>query len=119
MKRLLYLSTSQQEASISDLLEQNQIPYKKTEAGFWDRASIWVMDVDFPKAKELMEKQILVDQAIAQNQFSNEWQSKWKGSYLLWFFGNIFENPARIFSLIALVGLLSIFLWYPIYLIFQ
>lgn len=119
MKRLLYLSTNQQEASICDLLEGNQIPYKKTDAGFWDRASIWVMDVDFSKAKELIEKQILVDQAIAQIQFSNEWQSRWKSSYLLWFFGKIFENPTRIFSLVALIGLLTIFLWYPIYSIFQ
>jgi hypothetical protein len=114
MKRLLLLTNTQQEKSVRNLLEKNGIIYKQTEPGFFDKASIWVMDLDYPRARELVEALILDDQTKAQIQFTNEWQSKWKSSYFLWFFGSIRENPARIFRLIVLIGFLVIFLWYPI-----
>ncbi len=119
MKRLLQLTNNQQEESVKDLLEKNRIIYKQSEYGIIDNASIWVMDSDYLKAKELLEAQISVDETLAKIQFNEEWKTKWSGSYVTWLFGSIRENPLRVFRLILLIAFVSVFLWYPIYTIFK
>jgi len=119
MKRLLVLTDSQQENPIKALLDSNGITYRQTEPGFFDRASIWVIDSDYPKARELLEEQILVDEKLAKIQFNEEWITKWNGSYIYWFLGSILEDPLRLFKLILLVVLAAVFIGYPVYLIFN
>ncbi len=73
------------------------------------------MDSDYPKARELLETQILIDANLAKIQFEEEWKSKWNSSYAYWFFGSMREDPLKIFRLIALIAIVCIFIWYPIH----
>lgn len=119
MKRLLQLTDSKQEEVVKNLLEKHGILYRQSEYGIIDKASLWVMDSDYSKAKELLEAQVSADELLAQVQFEQEWKTKWNRSYISWFIGSIIENPTKLLRLILLVIFLCIFVWYPIYTLFS
>ena len=82
MKRLLQITSNQQEAAVMSLLEEHGMPCRQSEYGIIDKGSIWVMDSDYPKAKKLLEAQISVDATLAKIHFEEEWKTKWSNSYV-------------------------------------
>jgi hypothetical protein len=115
MKRLLVLTSNEQQRAIRELLELHGIEVLESESNFLDQASFWVKDEDYSKAKELVDARAAFDGREARLKVEREWRQRWGASYVRWFTGTIRENPWRVVRLILLIVLLWLFLLYPLW----
>ena len=121
MKRLVGLPLEEgQEDDILRMLDEARIAYRVTRSLsiLIGGGAIWVPDEDYPRARELLEREAQAFAAAARAQWRSEWRTEHQGSYLLWLWNRFRQTPpSTLLKALALLGLLALMLLYPLALV--
>lgn len=121
MKRLVGLPLEEgQEDDILRMLDEARISYRITRSFsiFIGGGAIWVPDEDYPRARELLEREAQAFAASARAKWRAEWRTEHRGSYLLWLWNRFRRTPpSTLLKVIVLIGILGLMLFYPLALV--
>ncbi|MDH4174702.1 MAG: hypothetical protein OEW90_13415 [Betaproteobacteria bacterium] len=121
MKRLVGLPLEEgQEDDILQMLDEARITYRVTRSFsiFAGGGAIWVPDEDYPRARELLEREAQAFAASARAKWRAEWRTEHQGSYPLWLWNRFRRtSPSTLLKAIVLIGLLGLMLFYPLALV--
>jgi hypothetical protein len=107
----------EQEQEILRRLDAAGIAHKETRSmsRLFGSNAIWVPEADYPRAKEILDREAAEYAGAAREQWQAEWRREHGGSYLRWLLNRMrratMDDVLRVLALIALVGLM---LLYPI-----
>lgn len=105
----------EQEREILRRLDEAGIAHEeiRSKARLFTGDAIWVADVDYPQAKEILDRQAAEYAAAAREKWQTEWREAHGGSYFRWLWsrlrGATMEDVVRVIFLIALVGLMLLY----------
>lgn len=117
-KRLVSLPLEpRQEAEILRLLDDAGIAHKETRsiARFFGSNAIWVAEVDYPRAKALVEMQVEEYAIAARAEWNADWARQHGGSYAQWLWNRLrHADSDAILRAILLILLVCVLLLYPL-----
>lgn len=75
--------------------------------------AIWVAEADYPRAKEILDREAGAYAAAARAEWQAEWRDVHRGSYVRWLWNRVWqatmEDVVRALFLIALVALMLLY----------
>jgi hypothetical protein len=115
-KRLVSLPLEpDQEHEILRLLDEAGIAHKETRSmsRFFGSNAIWVPEADYPRAKDILDRQAAGYANSAREQWQAEWRREHGGSYLRWLLNRMrratMDDVLRVLLLAALVGVMLLY----------
>lgn len=105
----------EQEGELLRLLDEAGIAHReaRSKSRLFGGDAIWVDEADYPKAKEILEREAAQYAAAAREQWQQEWRSEHGGSYLRWLWHRVqratMEDLMRALFLLALVALMLLY----------
>ena len=116
MKRLVGLPLEPgQEDEILRLLDEAGIAHKETRSRsrLFGSDAIWVSAQDYPRARQIVDKEATEYAAVARALWQAEWRREHRGSYARWLWNRLrratMEDFVRALFLIALVSLMLLY----------
>jgi hypothetical protein len=107
----------EQERGLFQQLDEAGIAHREahSKSRLFGSDAIWVAEADYPRAKDILDRQAAEYADSAREQWQAEWRREHGGSYLRWLHNRLrratMDDVLRVLVLIALVGLM---LLYPI-----
>lgn len=121
MKRLVSLPLDpRQEEELLRLLNEAGIDYKETRtpARFIAGDAIWVADEDYPRAREILEREARRFAEAARARWNAEWEKEHGRSYARWLWHRArATSPEAWFKALLLIALVALMLLYPLALV--
>jgi hypothetical protein len=115
-KRLVSLPLEpDQEREILRLLDEAGIAHQETrsKSRLFGSDAIWVSQGDYPRAKEILDREAADYAAAARETWQAEWHREHGGSYARWLWNRLrratMEDFVRALFLVALVGLMLLY----------
>jgi hypothetical protein len=115
-KRLVSLPLEpDQEREILRLLDEAGIVHQETrsKSRLFGSDAIWVPARDYPRAKEILDREAADYAAAARETWQVQWHREHGGSYARWLWSRLrratAEDLVRVLFLIALVGLMLLY----------
>ena len=117
-KRLVSLPLEpDQEREILRLLDEAGIAHRETrsKSRLFGSDAIWVAQGDYPRAKEILDRETADYAAAARETWQAEWRREHGGSYARWLRNRLRRATMEDFvRALFLVALLSLMLLYPL-----
>ncbi len=110
----------EQERELLRLLDEAGIEHKETRAKsrLFGADAIWVSEPDYPRAKEILDREAAAYAAAAREQWRDEWQREHRGSHARWLWNRLRRTtPEELVRALALIVLVSAMLLYPLALV--
>jgi hypothetical protein len=107
----------EQERGLLQQLDEAGIAHReaRSKSRLFGSDAIWVAEADYPRAKDILDRQAAEYAVSAREQWQAEWRREHGGSYARWLLHRMrratMEDVLRVLALVALVGLM---LLYPI-----
>jgi hypothetical protein len=104
-----------QEQEILRRLDANGIAHRETRSlsRFFGSNAIWVPEADYPRAKEILDRQAAEFADSARAQWEAEWRREHGGSYLRWLQNRMrratMDDVLRVLLLALLVGVMLLY----------
>lgn len=104
-----------QETEILRLLDDAGIEHKETRSlsRLFGSNAIWVLEADYPRAKDILDRQAAEYAVSAREQWQAEWRREHRGSYLHWLLHRLrhatMDDVLRVVLLAALVGVMLLY----------
>ncbi|MEX2241478.1 MAG: hypothetical protein WD775_12385 [Burkholderiales bacterium] len=104
-----------QEREILRLLDEAKIAHQETrsKSRLFGSDAIWVAQGDYPRAKEILDREAADYAAAARETWQAQWHREHGGSYARWLWSRLrratMEDFVRALFLIALVGLMLLY----------
>ena len=115
-KRLVSLPLEpDQEREILRLLDEAGIAHQeaRSKSRLFGSDAIWVAQGDYPRAKEILDREAADYAAEARETWQAEWHREHGGSYARWLWSRLrratMEDFVRALFLVALVGLMLLY----------
>lgn len=115
-KRLVSLPLEpEQERDLLRRLDEAGIAHReaRSKSRLFGGDAIWVAEADYPRAKEILEKEAAEYAAAARARWQAEWREQHGGSYARWLWGRAqratFDDVLRAALLILLVALMLLY----------
>lgn len=111
----------EQERELLQRLDDAGIAHReaRSKSRLFGSDAIWIAEADYPRAKEILEREAGEYAAAARERWQAEWRDEHGGSYARWLWSRLqratMEDLVRVLFLIALVGLM---LLYPLSLMY-
>jgi hypothetical protein len=105
----------EQEREILRRLDEAGIAHRESRSGsrLFGGDAIWVAAEDYPRAKEILERQAAEYAASARAEWEAEWRGEHGGSYARWLWSRARRASAddvlRVLLLMLLVGLMLLY----------
>jgi hypothetical protein len=106
-----------QEREILRLLDEAGIEHQETrsKSRLFGSDAIWVAQGDYPRAKEILDREAADYAAAARETWRDEWHREHGGSYARWLWSRLRRaTPEDFMRALFLVALLGLMLLYPL-----
>lgn len=106
-----------QEREILRLLDKAGIAHQETrsKSRLFGSDAIWVAQRDYPRAKEILDREATEYAAAARERWQAEWRSVHRGSYLRWLWSRLRRATVEdVVKALLLIALVSVMIFYPL-----